>query len=494
MRLLKMLSNIKVLLVTVALPSFAMAQSQCDLSPELKSQVLEGFITREDFETYIELPFEVAEGTKSISVHFSYDRKERTTVDLGLLDTHGFRGWSGGNKSNFIITQNFATPSYNAGPIDAGTWYVLLGVPNIREGQRAGYEVNIELECELLPETSPIPSDRGQDWYVGDLHMHTGHSDGSCDSLSGQVVPCPAYLSLEAAAKEELDFISITEHNAVSQLASRLEYQRYFDSVLLMPGREVTTFYGHANVFGSSEFIDFRLQAGSAKNAGYLHDQVELLGGLLSINHPGSPSGEDCMGCGWVLTDTDYSKVEAMEIVNVGYVDLPRGKAHIDFWQQKLNEGYRITGIGGSDNHRATRPISQPSAIGNPRTWIFAENLSVQSILEGIRAGNVYVDASGGSVRLDDFRIGEAEMGDEILLSNTDLAVSLSWQSTEDLHVQFIHQGRELEVSANSQSDSEFTGKIDPISLTTPGWIRINLVDGNGAIRLLGNPVFLNRN
>lgn len=481
-------------LLAAFVPSLASAQSDCKLSPELQNQSIEGFITRQDFETYIELPFEVAAGTKKITVQFSYDRDERTTVDLGLLDSNGFRGWSGGNKASFVITENVATPSYNAGPIDPGTWHVLLGVPNIREGQRADYEIDITLECELQPDTDTLPSSRGEDWYVGDLHMHTGHSDGSCDSLNGQVVPCPAYLSLEAAAREDLDFISITEHNAVSQLASSLEFQSYFDSVLLMPGREVTTFYGHANVFGSAEFIDFRLQAGSAKNASYLHDQVEGLGGLLSINHPGSPSGEDCMGCGWVLPDTDYSKVDAMEIVNVGYVDLPRGKAHIDFWHQKLNEGYRITGIGGSDNHRATRPINHPSAVGNPRTWIFAESLSVSSLLTGIRSGKVYVDASGGNVRLDQFQIGDAEMGEGVSLGVGKHPISLSWQSTEDLQVQFIHQGLQIDVNDGAYGDSEFSGQIDSTSLTIPGWIRINLVDENAAIRLLSNPIFLEGN
>jgi hypothetical protein len=31
-------------------------------------------------------------------------------------------------------------------------------------------------------------------WYRGDLHMHTGHSDGNCKSQGGQRVPCPLFL------------------------------------------------------------------------------------------------------------------------------------------------------------------------------------------------------------------------------------------------------------------------------------------------------------
>lgn len=469
------------------------SQTQCESTPNLHSQSIAGSISRADFETYLEIPFTVLEGTREITVNFNYDRSERTTIDLGLLDPSGFRGWSGGNKNQFVITQNFATPSYNSGPIAGGIWNVLLGVPNIREGQVSDYEIEVTLRCGLAPEDQAAAGDRGADWYVGDLHTHTAHSDGSCDSLLGESVPCPAYLSLEAAAREKLDFISITEHNSVSQNAMNLELQNYFDSVLLVPGREVTTFYGHANVFGTTEFVDFRLQSDSEKNAGYLHSQVEGLGAIMSINHPGSPSGEDCMGCGWILDDTDYSKIAAMEIVNVGYVDMPRGKAHIDFWEQKLNEGYRITGIGGSDNHRATRPISHPSAVGNPRTWIYAESLSVASLLAGIRSGKAYVDASAGEIRLLDFTVGSTEMGGELAVTESPITLSLDWQSEELLRPVVIHQGEEINLSNEKLLDSSYRGELNANSLTLPGWVRVNLVNEDGAIRLLTNPVYLKR-
>ena len=40
------------------------------------------------------------------------------------------------------------------------------------------------------------------------------------------------------------------------------ELQPYFDRVLLIPGREMTTFYGHFNIFGVTQFIDFRVTPG----------------------------------------------------------------------------------------------------------------------------------------------------------------------------------------------------------------------------------------
>ena len=38
---------------------------------------------------------------------------------------------------------------------------------------------------------------------------------------------------------------------------------------------------------------------------GRILDQVEAAKGLFSINHPGLPSGEACMGCGWTTPATD---------------------------------------------------------------------------------------------------------------------------------------------------------------------------------------------
>ena len=53
-------------------------------------------------DVYVLVPFEVPAGIKRLDVSFSYTgREDHTTLDLGLLDSQRFRGWSGGNKSAF---------------------------------------------------------------------------------------------------------------------------------------------------------------------------------------------------------------------------------------------------------------------------------------------------------------------------------------------------------------------------------------------------------
>ncbi len=463
------------------------AQTNCG---NQSSQQINGSITRADFETYLEVPFDVPAGTKQIEVSFDYDRGNRTTIDLGLLDPNGFRGWSGGNKREFTVSANSATASYSTGPIIPGSWHILLGVPNIREGQTAEYQIEITLKCSTQPSAEPSATDRGPDWYVGDLHSHTGHSDGSCINAAEATVLCPTFKNLEAAANRGLDFIALTDHNSVSQNANNEILQSFFSETLLIPGREITTFYGHANVFGTTEFIDFRLNRSRADGFQFLMDQVDDLNALFSINHPGSPSGEDCMGCGWVLEDTDYKRVAAMEIVNAGFVDIPRGRAHIDFWHERLNAGYKITGIAGSDSHLANRATTLPSAIGNPSTWVFAQQLSVANILKGVRSGNVFVEVTAGAGKITDFSVNGQPMGSE-LKATDELAIALSWQSELDLSPRWIHQGNPITLEDKDSSGARFLGKLTTDSLTIPGWLRVDLVDAQGITRVIGNPVYL---
>src|SRR5580698_3324831 len=157
--------------------------------------VLRGTVTYADRQTYLELPFTVGKDVSRISVELSYtERDKHTNIDLGVFDGERFRGWSGGNKSFFTISETDATPSYLPGVIVPGKWKIILGVPNIEEGVSSNYEVKIYLlHRRDTPDGSTFsqaPLREGSAWYRGDLHMHDAHSDGACLSQSGQRVPC----------------------------------------------------------------------------------------------------------------------------------------------------------------------------------------------------------------------------------------------------------------------------------------------------------------
>ena len=142
----------------------------------LPDLTLSGELTRADYQKYREVPFRVPKGTTQVTVEFSYTGKEQhTTVNLSLLDEKGFRGWSGGNKSSFTVSETNATPSFLPGPVHAGEWKLLLGIPNIREGVRSQFTAKIFFSHRgQLPTVSTFanaPIRSGPGWYRGDFPL-----------------------------------------------------------------------------------------------------------------------------------------------------------------------------------------------------------------------------------------------------------------------------------------------------------------------------------
>src|SRR5580658_4868383 len=268
--------------------------------PTAPNLVLEGEVHSSQIKTYFEVPFTVPPGVHRITVSFHNEgHDQRTVLDLGIADPVRVRGNSGGNKDHFTISETDATPSYLPGFIPPGVWRLLIAVPNMRPQTISHYQAEIRFNSrEEDASFTARPLETGRRWYRGDLHMHTAHSDGSCASESGRMVPCPVFLSVQTAAARGLDFIAITDHNANSQNEALRELQPYFDRVLLIPGREMTTFYGHFNIFGVTQFIDYRVTPGRLDLNTVLRD-IRSKGGIASVSHAEAPGGEACMGCRW---------------------------------------------------------------------------------------------------------------------------------------------------------------------------------------------------
>jgi predicted metal-dependent phosphoesterase TrpH len=471
------------LLCVVLLPLMAQAERTPDL-------VLRGTLTHADHETYRMLSFAVPAGVHRITVEFSYTGQEHhTTVDLGLFGPNGFRGWSGGNKSSFAVSANDATPSYLKGSITPGIWKVALGIPNIRADVRSEYIVNIFFDLSGHPDSStgafsPVVK-IGPAWYRGDLHTHTSHSDGNCNSQRGKEVPCPVFKTLEAAAERKLDFIAVSDHNTVSHFNDLRALAPYFDNLLLLHAREITTFQGHANVFGTDQFIDFRVSSSSVPDMNTMLRQVHELGGIVSINHPEAPSGEDCMGCGWnPHPEADMQLVTAVEAVNGFHPE-------IEFWQKQLNRGYRLTGIGGSDSHDADNRPPDASAVGTPTTVVYAKELSETAILDGVRAGHVFIDLEGTADRMLSFRATAgtqvAEMGDILhVFSGTEIKFSVQTVGVPNEKLELIEDGKPLNNAALE------SGAISIRADDHRHWFRINVWSSKGKLLLVGNPIYLN--
>ncbi|MBN1934019.1 MAG: PHP domain-containing protein [Anaerolineae bacterium] len=387
----------------------------------MHSQTFHLSLTRQDQQRdpYPLLPFDVPEGTARITVEYTFEKgaltspQDKNEIDLGLFDPRGhhflnapgFRGWSGGARSTVFVAADEATPGYLPGPLQPGQWHVLLGLYKIAPN---GCTVVVTITLEPGDNTStghapPIWPGALRDhrgWYCGDLHCHTHHSDaaGSVDDL------------IAAARAQGLDFLAVTDHNTVSHLPELA--RRGSPDLLLIPGMEITTYHGHANVWGLREWIDFRATDDAAMRR--IRDYVRALGLLFSINHPKYEGPE------WQFADVfDADAVEAWQA--------PWWFSNFEslaFWDGLLRQGKRIALVGGSDKHQ--KPfIGEMTAyeIGAPTTWVCAESLSERAVLDGIGAGHVFVTQSPRGPRLE-FTTSAggqtAMMGDDLRLSPGD--------------------------------------------------------------------------
>jgi hypothetical protein len=348
------------------------------------------------------LPFEVPEGTQAIEIRHSFTG-ERAVLDWGVDDPDGFRGWGGGNSESAQIQGDAASRSYRAGEIQSATWQIVVGKASMPEGA-AHYSVDVVLHDEPILEPEPERGEwtetaalfTGARWYAGDLHVHSRESGDASPTLDEVAA---------AAQAAGLDFVVLTEHNTDAHLQLLSEVQARWPDVLLVPGIEFTTYDGHAGLFGATQWVDHRIgQPGVDIDSAF--QAAHAQGALVVINHPNLDLGEACIGCAWAHEPATESW-EAIEIITGGWE--PAGQLFFDrnitLWESWLDQGRRVAAVGGSDDHRAgtgTGPLDSP--VGSPRTWIWAEELSIGALKEGLRQGLTAVHTRAGALPLADLR------------------------------------------------------------------------------------------
>ncbi|MFE9097205.1 CehA/McbA family metallohydrolase [Streptomyces sp. NPDC007264] len=447
---------------------------------------------------FVYLPVEVPEGVREIRVAYTYDRPSvpagtpGNALDIGVFDERGtglggegFRGWSGGARTEFFVRADDATPGYVPGPVGAGTWHVALG-PYTVAPQGLGYEVTVTLTYGE-PGVTPTPvypppraKGRGRAWYRGDCHLHSWYSDGR---------RTPAEIAALARAAG-LDFINTSEHNTHSSHPHWADQAG--DDLLIMLGEEVTTRNGHVLALGTDPgtFVDWRYRARDNR-FGRFARQIHRAGGLVVPAHPHAT----CVGCGWKF---GFGDADAVEVWNGPYT--PDDEVTLAEWDNTLVASVRngharwLPAMGNSDAHR------DPDAVGSPQTVVLADDLTRQAVQEGIRAGRSYVaesknvsltfTASGG--RGEHAGIGERLRVDR----DTPVTVRLQAQGAPRCTVRFVTDQGVL-----------FTGDPLPVSgtgtvewHTTPAYaayvraeLRHETAAGPlpGALAAFTNPIFL---
>jgi len=256
----------------------------------------------------------------------------------------------------------------------------------------------------------------------------------------------------------------------------------------------MTTFNGHFNIFGVTQFVDYRVIPGGLDLNAVLSD-VRSKGGIASINHAEAPGGEACMGCKWKAPSTlDMSLFSAVEVINGGQIMLSSAK----FWDSELQKGHPLAAIGGSDSHNATNPPGPPGSIGWPTTAVEADELTVPAILRGIRAGRTFVDLTASRDKAVDFKAqsGEAsvQMGGTLhALAGAPVHVMISTVACTGSVVHLLLDGEEVPIALPVPSgDSSSTVETTVKAAAGRHWLRVEVRKPDGTLLLVSSPLYLN--
>lgn len=447
---------------------------------------------------YAYIPFDMPAGIVRLDIRYSVShardaadlRGQGNTIDIGIFDPRGhafgtgrgFRGWSGSDRDRFFIAEEAATPGYLAGPLQPGEWHVIFGLYHLAD---EGCDFALEIELTegrtklAAKDPPPLPGylpalNNTPGWYRGDLQCHTHHSDakGSLDTL------------LVTARTRGLDFLAVTDHNTISHIH---EFPAHAGQrPLLMSASEVTTYYGHMNVWGLRAWQEFRCSAGARVAMRDIINLAHAQGGLCSVNHPKTD------GPAWEYGDLPYDCVEAWQ------APWPfRNEESLGFWDALLMAGRRVIAVGGSDYHQPLLPMQgRPHLLGQPTTWVYANSLSVEGVLAGLRRGRVCVSADVEGARLD-MRVFDGaewrEMGAAVSAPTGALTALCHVRGGAGGVLRLIADGA---VVAEAPVDSDgwtraWSGIAPPKRYLRAEVIQRNPMIGGWMMLALGNPLFI---
>jgi hypothetical protein len=370
--------------------SSALAQSE--------TLVLEGEVSA-DAGVFFTVPFEVPrrilDDRRVVELEVRRDdRSSANILDWGLLEPGGtFLGWGGGNSEPAVVNARAASRSYRPSAIGAGRWQVLVGQAQVTE-RPARYRIEVELRTrETLaaqlrtPYVPAAPLERTARWYAGDLHVHTLESGDARPSLDEVAT---------FAKARGLDFVALSDHNTSSHYDFIVDAQARHPAVLLVPSVEFTTYQGHLNAFGASQFVPFWLGRDGV-TLGQALQAFDQQDAVATINHPTLDLGSFCIGCAWQLPVVP-SLVRAIEVGVGGWDETGAlfDESAIAFWEALADQGVHLTAVGGSDDHRAGVGLNQTqSPMGSPTTLLYATELSVTALTRALREGRSVVKLRG---------------------------------------------------------------------------------------------------
>lgn len=315
---------------------------------------------------------------------------------------------------------------------------------------------------------------RGAAWYRGDCHVHS--------VLSGGAELTPEELALRARAAG-LDFIATTEHKSAAEPGAWGHLAA--DDLLVVLGEEVTTKTGHWLALGLNpgQVIDWDYGVRDGLIDERL-DQVHRVGGLCVAAHPHVPYPSGA----FMYSFQGFDLVEVWNgLWTSGQPWQADNEAALAEWGRSLAAGIHTgswrPAMGNSDTHLEGQ-------IGIPHTAVFAEELSTEAILAGIRSGRSWI-AESAAVEVSFTADAEgriAGVGERLATHGEQVEVRAAIQGVPAATVSF-HTDR---------------GKVHHAALPAGGgvvqwhttaedsaFIRIEVRHPNGNVAALTNPIIL---
>jgi PHP-associated len=315
---------------------------------------------------------------------------------------------------------------------------------------------------------------RGAGWYRGDCHLHSVYSDGELT---------PDRLAADARATG-LDFVATTEHNSAE--AHGVWERLGSADLLVLLGEEVTTKAGHwlALGIGPGQVIDWDYRVGD-QLVGRCLEQVHASGGLAVAAHPHAPYPSGTFMY-------PYQGFDVVEVWNGLWAsDRPwnaDNEAALAEWGRALAEemhaGRWRPAMGNSDTHL-------PGQIGVPHTVVFADDLSSEAVLAGIRAGRSWIAGSAAvELTLTAVAAGhEAGIGEHLTTRGEPVVVRAQLRGVPSATVSF-HTDRGRVHAATLPASGAGTAEWQTASADSV-FVRIEVRHPEGHMAALSNPIVL---
>lgn len=256
-------------------------------------------------------------------------------------------------------------------------------------------------------------------WHRVELHTHTIASDGIME---------PNELVMRSKGRG-YEAIVVTDHNTTTSCQAA-EIAGKKEGVLVIPGIEWTTFWGHIVISGGTSRVDWRHV--NLDNIEEKLKEAKKDGDLVTIAHPKRLGTPFCSECRFLYKLNSWDAVDAYEVWSHynPHTSIESQKTKKE-WSDLINEGYKIAPVYGYDWHN---PDEGGPAFAYTYVGIDGD-LTKESVLDAIRKNHTYITMGVEIETYIEKDKKRFELGDEIDQGNAKLNLAANIiKDYEDLY------------------------------------------------------------